>query len=200
MSTLLAPSLFHKTISLSRSSEETQGEGNFTSTVPSNLTTKIWFLIKAHHVQNTSIRYVCSVLPSILKACCMSRNVYWAQDIYIFHYRLIRLTPISIYKHSTSKFCMLISNLSKYQKGARHCYGYIKLYKMATSKRPRPSTGFYKALNFLSSAELYEHNIIPKKPRLQVSDDLPQECTKWRGWLLNVQQYYIIVHQFCVFM
>ena len=44
---------------------------------------------------------------------------------------------------------------------------------MATNKRPRPSTGFYKALNSLSSAELYEHNVVQKKTKLQVSDDLP---------------------------
>ena len=48
---------------------------------------------------------------------------------------------------------------------------------MATSKRC-PTTGFYKALNSLSSAELYEHTTTTKRPRLQVSDDLPQGMYK----------------------
>ena len=49
---------------------------------------------------------------------------------------------------------------------------------MSTNKRQRPSPGFYKALNSLSSAELYIAQSVSKKTTLHVSDDLPEGVYK----------------------
>ena len=49
---------------------------------------------------------------------------------------------------------------------------------MSTNTRQRPSPGFYKALNSISSAELYISQNVSKKTTLHVSDDLPEGVYK----------------------
>jgi hypothetical protein len=49
---------------------------------------------------------------------------------------------------------------------------------MSTNKRQRPSPGYYKALNSLSSAELYTAQRVNEKITLHVSDDLPEGVYK----------------------
>ena len=77
------------------------------------------------------------------------------------HYRLIRLTLISVYKHftssalvTTSPFADQCHSSSNYQNTSSYHLGYIKMKKtMAGNKRTRPPGGFYSILT-LSSADL----------------------------------------------
>ena len=48
---------------------------------------------------------------------------------------------------------------------------------MATTKRSRPSSGFYRVLNSLSSVDYFQDN--PRKKRkIEIVDDLPQGVYK----------------------
>ena len=54
-----------------------------------------------------------------------------------------------------------------------HHHGNKKLHKMATTKRSRPSSGFYQLLNSLSSVD-YDQEI----EKLKVVHELPQGAYK----------------------
>ena len=58
-----------------------------------------------------------------------------------------------------------------------HHHGNKKLHKMATTKRSRPSSGFYQLLNSLSSVD-YDQDTPRKSRKLKVVHELPQGVYK----------------------